>query len=417
MSKEEESVHEMMFPEEESVQTEELRSMESREGLSLFDFVLGMERRKSEMRQTGGLLLILGSGAAHSALALTAVVIEGMGGRDQIKGFNLPVLVGSVLQCFSGFVSMVVGLNTVLSAPLNKKAHNMAKFSLIIGNLAPITIVFSIIRIIMGARQDPAAGIFVPAALEPTRNDNKLTALNGIVALISVCVTLLGGLTLLSSNLCAFIGGQCMSRNRLSYMLRYGYFCLLVTFGGWSQLLLGAFCWSRFGSGPYSDPVHVTVYTIFLPQLTCITGFVQMTVGLFGLFRVLGWSYIGGHEDHRFEFASLVSWLITMLLQIIVQPSYARGDQYDAEGATFASVYLGFFIIPVWLDYKVRVTPNVVWPEYYAISSEVKPKRDRLVMIFLFLKSHLQKHHNSDDVPKTDSDSSSESNGSERNVL
>jgi hypothetical protein len=33
--------------------------------------VLGLERRKSEMHTMGGLLLILGAGAAHSALALS----------------------------------------------------------------------------------------------------------------------------------------------------------------------------------------------------------------------------------------------------------------------------------------------------------------------------------------------------------
>lgn len=405
----------MMLSDEDTVQEEDTRSTNAPGGLSLSDYVLGMERRKSEMRTLGGLLLILGSGAAHSALALTAVVIEGMGGRDQVKGFNLPILVGSVLQCSSGMSAMTVGLYTILAAPLTKTAHTLAKILLVIGNLAPVTIIFSIVRIIMGARQDPSAGIFIPAAMEPTRNDNYFVAFCGIIALVAVCVTLLGGLTLLTSNLCAFIGDQCMTRNRLSYMLRYGYFCFLVTLGGWSQLLLGFFCWSRFGSGPYADAVHVTVYTIFLPQLTCITGFVQTAVGFFGMLRVFGWSHIGGAEDRRFEFASLVSWLITMLFQIVVQPSYARGDAYDAEGATFASVYLGFFIIPVWLDYRVRVTPNKVWPEHYAVSNDTKPKPDRLVKVFLFLVGYWQ--HNKDKVHKTDSDSTSDtSSGSERTI-
>jgi len=407
----------MMLSDGDSIQEEKPRSMEAAGDLSLSDYVLGMERRKSEMRTLGGLLLILGSGAAHSALALTAVVIEGMGGRDQVRGFNLPVLVGSVLQCASGIASMIVGMYTMLAAPISNTTHKLAKMLLVIGNLAPITIVFSIIRIIMGARQDPSAGIFIPAAMEPTRNDNKFVAFCGIIALVAVCVTLLGGLTLLSSNLCAFIGDQSMTRNRLFYMLRYGYFCFLVTLGGWSQTLLGFFCWSRFGCGPYVDAVHVTVYTIFLPQLTCIVGFIQTVVGFFGLLRVLGWSRVGGAEDRRFEYASLVSWLITMLFQIVVQPSYASGDAYDAEGATFASVYLGFFIIPVWLDYQVRVTPKQVWPDYYAIGNDTRPKPDRLVKVFLFLTGYWKKEDIR--VEKNDSESTSEasSDGSKRSVL
>ena len=406
------------FSDDTSNQEEEPRSMAATGGggLSLTDYVHGIQRRKNEMNTMGGLLLILGSGAAHSALALTAAVIEGMGGKDQVEGFNLPVLVGSVLQCSSGMAAMVVGLYTMLATPLSKKALKMVRALLLIGNLAPITIIFSISRIIMGAKQDASAGIFIPPSMEPTRNDNKFVAFCGILALIAVCVTLLGGLTLLSSNLCAFIGDQSMTRNRLSYQIRYAYFCILVTLGGWSQLLLGWFVWTRFGSGPYEDAIHVTVYTIFLPQPTCVVGFVQVAVGFFGLMRAIGWSSVGGAEDHRFELASLVSWLITMLLQIIVQPSYARGDAYDAEGATFASVYLGFFIIPVWLDYRIRVTPNTVWPEYYGVSPHVAPKLEFPVKIFLFLTGHMQ--NKSTEMDNIESEINSHgSSGSKRNVL
>lgn len=299
---------------------------------SLEDFVIGMQRRKAEMKIIGGLLLILGSGAAHSALALCAVVIEGMTGRDQVMGFKLPVLVGSFLQCCTGMVSMIVGLCNLLSAPVSKKAHVVAKVLLLLGNLAPITIIFSIVRIISGTRQDPSAGVFVPSNLQPTRGDNHFIAFNGIVGLIAVCVTLLGGINLLSSNLCAFIGDQGTSRNRLFYKIRYGYHSILVTLGGWSQLVLGLFCWARYGGGPYSDAVHVTVYTIFYPQLSCVVGIVQTFVGLFGLLRVVGLCHVGGTDDHRFEVASLVSWFVTMVFQIVVQPSYASGDAYDAEG-------------------------------------------------------------------------------------
>lgn len=379
--------------------------------------LLGMERRKSEMKTIGGLLLSVGCGAAFSALSLTAVVIEGMGGRDQVKGFNLPILVGNMLQCTSGMGSMVVGLDTMLAASLSKRAHSFAFWLLVIANMAPVTIVFSIVRVLMGARQDPSAGVFIPSYMEPTRTDNKVVALCGIVALIAVCVTLLGGITLLASTLCAFIGDQCVSRNRFSYRLRYGYFSFLVVVGGLSQWLLGWHCWFRFGGGPYDDAIHVTVYAIFLPQLTWLVGLVQTAVGFFGLFRACGWNSIGGAEDHRFEVASIVSWLITMLLQIIVQPSYAKGDAYDAEGATFACVYLGFFIIPVWLDYRVRVTPAIISPEYYAIPFDTEQKPDRVVEVVLFLVRYFQKDGGQEEKEADlDSTASDESSGSARIV-
>lgn len=242
-----------------------------------------------------------------------------------------------------------------------------------------------------------------------------------------------------------------MTRNRLFYKLRYFYFSFLVLLGGLSQFALGVFCQARFGSGPYDNAIHVTVYTIFMPQLTGIVGLVQTSVGVFGLLRAGGWCHMGGAEDHRFEITSLLSWLMTMLFQIVVQPSYASGDAYDAEGATFASgtcagrtagypsysvcrvrssltkaslgrslprpVYLGFFIIPIWLDYCVRVTPSKVWPEYYAIPTETKPRPDLLVRVYLFVRGQWHNIRGNDTDDEASSTSEESSGSSERVVL
>ena len=375
--------------------------------------MLGLERRKSEMRTMGGLLLILGSGAAHSALALTALVVYGNGGRDQVKGFNLPVLVGSMLQCTSGMGAMVVGLNTLLTASRSKTSHWLMFSLLLIANMLPITIVFSMVRVIMGIQQDPSDGVFIPSYMEPTRSDTVVVGFFGIVALIAVCVTLLGGITLLASTLCAFICDQCLSRNQFSYRIRYVYFSFLVAVGGLSQFLLGCFCWKRFGSGPFDEAIHVTVYTIFLPQLTCGVGIVQTVVGIFGFLRACCLVRVGGADDHWFEYTSLLSWVVTMLFQIIVQPSYARGDAYDAEGATFASVYLGFFVVPLFLDYRVRVTPFKITHKYYALPLDTEQKPDRVVEAVLFLIGYFRK--NKDEDQKSDLDSTA-SNDSDKSV-
>jgi hypothetical protein len=378
--------------------------------------VLGLERRKSEMRTMGGLLLILGAGAAHSALALTAVIIYGMGGREQVKGFNLPVLVGSMLQCTSGMGSMVVGLNTLLAASLSKTSRSLVFSLLILANMAPITIVFSIVRIVMGIQQDPSDGVFIPTYMEPTHSDTIVVGFSGVVALISVCITLLGGITLLASTLCAFIGDQCMSRNQFSYRIRYVYFNFLVAVGGLSQFLLGCFCWERFGGGPFDEAIHVTVYTIFLPQVTCGVGIIQTVVGIFGLLRGCRLVRMGGAEDHWFEYASLLSWLVTMLFQIIVQPSYAKGDAYDAEGATFASVYLGFFVVPVFLDHMVRVTPLKITNGYYAVPLDTDEKPDRVVEFILLLIAYFGKSEDKNEKSDLESTLSNDSDKSVRVV-
>lgn len=105
-----------------------------------------------------------------------------------------------------------------------------------------------------------------------------------------------------------------------------------------------------------------------------------------------------------------------MLFQIIVQPSYARGDAYDAEGATFASVYLGFFVVPVFLDYRVRVTPFKITHEYYALPLDTEQKPDRVVETVLFLIEYFRKNKGEDQKSDLDSTASNDSDKSVRVV-
>jgi hypothetical protein len=207
-----------------------------------------------------------------------------------------------------------------------------------------------------------------------------------------------------------------MSRNQFSYRIRYVYFNFLVAVGGLSQFLLGCFCWERFGGGPFDEAIHVTVYTIFLPQVTCGVGIIQTVVGIFGLLRGCRLVRMGGAEDHWFEYASLLSWLVTMLFQIIVQPSYAKGDAYDAEGATFASVYLGFFVVPVFLDHMVRVTPLKITNGYYAVPLDTDEKPDRVVEFILLLIAYFGKSEDKNEKSDLESTASNDSDKSVRVV-
>jgi hypothetical protein len=109
--------------------------------------------------------------------------------------------------------------------------------------------------------------------------------------------------------------------------------------------------------------------------MTIVVGAAQTIYGIYGWCRAAGWLKMGSKSDHRFMIATLVTWIITMALQIIVQPSYGGGVVYLAERATYAAVYLGNFVMPAWLDYMVRVTP-----------SESKCKEDFLRLVFKVTK-------------------------------
>jgi hypothetical protein len=88
-------------------------------------YLLGIERNRSEMRQLGGLLVILGIGAANSALALTAAIVEGGCGTMQIDGVKLPALIATLIQVAMGMIAMAVGFITLVATPISKVAHRV----------------------------------------------------------------------------------------------------------------------------------------------------------------------------------------------------------------------------------------------------------------------------------------------------
>ena len=345
-------------------------------------YLLGIERTRSDMRQLGGLLCILGIGAAHSALALTAVLVDGMGGEMQIDGLKLPALIATLIQVGLGMAAMAVGFFTLVVTPISKTAHKVAKILLLVVNLGPIPFVITVVRIAQGASEPPEDNAFIPPELNPTQTHIRFVVAMGLLGLVSVCASLIGGLTVVGLNLSAYLGGQAVDKHQGYYVLRFAYYSILQFIGGFSQLALGVFLAAKYGWGPYDYPVHVTVYTVFFPFLTIIVGAVQVLWGIYGWCRAVGWVKIRSKDDNRFMIATLVCWVVTMVLQIIVQPAYGSGMAYLTESQTYAAVYLGNFVMPAWLDYMVRVTPSRIDPSYFSLPEDTKCKEDLLCRIF-----------------------------------
>jgi hypothetical protein len=175
-------------------------------------------------------------------------------------------------------------------------------------------------------------------------------------------------------------GQQPHSRHKAYHTIRYGYYNALGMLGGLSQLLLlllGVYLWCRFGFGPYEDPVHVATYTIHFPIIAVLVGTCQTGMGIYGLGRATGYFRMGGPSDHSFLYVICGVWIWSTFLQFVFQPAYSDGDVYNAEASTVvACVYLGFFLMPAFLDYLVRTTPVQPRPEYYGLAKDAYYKED-----------------------------------------
>jgi hypothetical protein len=340
---------------------------------------LGTLRMQMELRQLGGFMLVLGIGSAFSTMALICQLIEGMAGRMQmqIEGFLLPLLVGNILQLSCGLAGMMCGFTALLyGGPYpSARFHKWCKRTVAIVNLGgPIAFVITVIRIIQGASDPPELNEFIPIILNPTQMDIRFCAGMGVLVLVSVCASLIGGLTVLGLHMCAIMADQPHSRHRAYHQIRLTYYNLLVLIGGLSQWMLGIYLWARFGHGPYEEPVHVAAYTVHFPIVSVIVGTFQTFMGLYG---ILFWK-LKQHskDDDSFLYVVAVTWLVTTVLQFVLQPAYSGDAVYDAEGATVASVYLGFFAMPALLDYLARTAPIQPDPEFYGLPEDAYYKED-----------------------------------------
>jgi hypothetical protein len=353
--------------------------------------LVGRLRLQNETRQLGAVLLVLGIGTTFSTFALLSYLLEGQAGKSQIQGFKLPVLVANLLQVISGMVAMVTGMICILQAPLDSPFfHKWSQWMVVIVNLGPISLIITIVQLAMKRHligDDESSSMdeldFFPEDWETTSRDVHVAIAMGILSLISVCATLIGGLTVTGLHLCALQAKQPHARSKRYHSLRYGYYNIQVVVGGMSYLVLGVYLWSRFGLGPYYEAVHVAVYTIHFPLVAVLVGSMQTGMGVYGFLRAIGKCRMGTidkSDDYSFLYLTCATWIVTTCLQFLLEPAYGAGESGQAKGATIGCVYLGFFIMPAYLDHLVRTTPYVVHPQDYGLSADADAGRPDLLV-------------------------------------
>jgi hypothetical protein len=75
-----------------------------------------------------------------------------------------------------------------------------------------------------------------------------------------------------------------------------------------------------------------------------------------------------------------MTWIVTTCWQFLFEPAYGAGTSFQAQGATIGCVYLGFFIMPAYLDHSVRTTPYVVDPQDYGLPADANAGRPDLLV-------------------------------------
>jgi len=340
---------------------------------------IGLERFRSDRRQLGGMLLVMGVCVTFQPLAGIASLISVDQDASRTSFDRIWLICCGIIQIIFGTLAMVVGYLGLVHDYGNRRLTGTL---LLITQLSWIPFVTGIIEVGIAAsppytietRISSSDGIglleefvvnpFVPEDYLPNKNDVLFFGVMGILGLISYGLGFFGSLAFLESALYTFDVGKPTYRDAKYYRGRLLFYSFVVLIAGMSQILLGAYVLFEFGGGPISPPVGVAMYRVSFPEITMAVGSIQMTVGYYGVGNYLHLFPVGPN-DNKFQILALAGWFLQLILQYIVQISYIEGNENSAALPSLVLYSFGMNIFPPFLDYKMRTTPTSFNKDYY----------------------------------------------------
>lgn len=225
---------------------------------------------------------------------------------------------------------------------------------------------------------------FIPAVYAPTESMVHATGAFGIMGIFSFGACFLGSLSFMAFALYAFQAGKPGDRDAAYFRGRLRTYSFLVFVAGVAQLLLGVLVLSEIGSGPLVPPVGVAMFTVTFPEISIFVGVVYIANGVFGFYRAFSKP---SADDHIFQFGIAFQYFCTVVLMIIVQIAYLPGGTLAPAAPSRACLTLGAHVLPAFLDYKARSTPENLPDNYYGLSSGAKTE-----------KGYQDEHYMEDDI-------------------
>lgn len=195
-----------------------------------------------------------------------------------------------------------------------------------------------------------------------------------LVFVYSYASAFVGSMAFMTFALFAYQVGKPTDRTASYYQSRLTFYGCGLTLAGFSQLLLGSYILSKFGSGPLLPAIGVAMYIVHWPELNVFVGLVQLLIGIFALLRRYG-IMNNGKDDNRLQYASFFMWLCMLSMQILTQVGYAPEGMFAPAAPTIACLSLGIALMSGYLDYKMRNTPEELPDDYYG-SPDVTVEKD-----------------------------------------
>lgn len=286
--------------------------------------------------------------------------LVGPDGTTANEGIGLTSLIASIFVVFFGILSIVSGY---LQAVHDVGNLYLTGFLLFWAQLSWMPFLTDLTDVAKGARSGEA---FIPAAYEPSETDVRFVGAMGMMGILGYGSGFLGSLSFIHFSLYAFQAGKPGDRPGYYYAGRLTFYTFANFLVGLAQLMLGIYVLRSVGSGPLPDgPVSVAMFLVNFPEISVTVGLVQVLNALYGMVRSFG--FHGGENDSLFQATTLFQAICTIVLQVLVQVSYAPGGTAAAAAPSQTMITLGISVIVAYLDFKMRITPDALPRNYYGL--------------------------------------------------
>jgi hypothetical protein len=327
---------------------------------------IGNQRYISNLRQISGLLLIAGFCAIIFPLN-NVIGSIGPSGTTANEGIPLSRFIAGLCTIKIGLLAIFIGYNITIH---NWTSKLLVAYAIVWTQTAFIAY-FTDMTMIGRAAKNMT---LISSIYNPTQTDQNVVGAMGILAVITYGFTFIGSISFFLFSIYAFINGKPQDRNSSYYRGRFAFYGCMLFIAGLSQLIIGSYIQSKFANvyNLKTGPIGVAVYVVSIPSLNIIVGLFQMFNATWGLSRALFHiGYFGSnHEtDMSYQISVYIGWFIQFLFQVIVSPGIVPGMMLADAPAAIASISFGLNIMPAFLDYQARTTPEHFEDEYYGITT------------------------------------------------
>jgi hypothetical protein len=188
----------------------------------------------------------------------------------------------------------------------------------------------------------------------------------GIAGIFAYGFSFVGAIAFMQFAIYAFRTGNPQDRNASYFSSRLALYSFLLFLSGVCQILLGSFATELSISDGRIEggALRVAMFVVHFPYVTIAVGIIQCLNGFWGFIRSSNF-FVAGEDDNAFQYSMAFQWVVTLTCQIIVQVSLLPDTMLAPAAPTFAALSLGIHLMPAFLEYKMRTTPEEISEDYY----------------------------------------------------